>query len=59
INGGGTTTPTHAGPFADTYLWAVALMLAAVLPALLLPRRRPTAPAAANAPTEERAPQRT
>lgn len=59
INGGGTTTPTHAGPFADTYLWAVALMLAAVLPALLLPRRRPAAPEAANAPTEEPAPQRT
>ncbi|MEU5642025.1 DHA2 family efflux MFS transporter permease subunit [Streptomyces milbemycinicus] len=59
INGGGTTTPTHAGPFADTYLWAVALMLAAVLPALCLPRRRPAAPAAANAPAEERTPERT
>ncbi|MGY0064608.1 DHA2 family efflux MFS transporter permease subunit [Streptomyces sp. LZ34] len=58
INGGTTATPTHAGPFADTYLWAVALMFTAVLPALCLPRRRPAAPVAANAPTEERTPER-
>ncbi|MER7792357.1 DHA2 family efflux MFS transporter permease subunit [Streptomyces sp. NPDC097640] len=59
INGGGSTTPTHAGPFADTYLWAVALMLAAVLPALCLPRRRPAVASAADAPAEERAPEHT
>ncbi|MEU0807622.1 DHA2 family efflux MFS transporter permease subunit [Streptomyces sp. NPDC005970] len=59
INGGGSTTPTHAGPFADTYLWAVALMLAAVLPALCLPRRRPAVAPAADAAAEERAPEHT
>ncbi|WFB10718.1 DHA2 family efflux MFS transporter permease subunit [Streptomyces sp. LX-29] len=44
VNGdGGSTAPTHAEPFADTYFWAVALMLAAVVPALRLPLRRPAA----------------
>ncbi|MEU1666379.1 DHA2 family efflux MFS transporter permease subunit [Streptomyces sparsogenes] len=62
VNGGGATTPTHSEPFADTYLWAVALMLAAVLPALRLPRRRPAATPvaapAAQAPAEQRAQER-
>ncbi|MFH8369344.1 DHA2 family efflux MFS transporter permease subunit [Streptomyces sp. NPDC018031] len=47
--GGGATVPTHAGPFADTYLWAVVFMLAAAVPALRLPLRRPTATKAAEA----------
>ncbi|WP_431046124.1 DHA2 family efflux MFS transporter permease subunit [Streptomyces sp. P1-3] len=57
VNGsGGATVPTRAEPFAETYLWAVALMLLALLPALRLPRRRTPAAAAAvvKSPAEDR-----
>ncbi|KUJ65232.1 multidrug transporter [Streptomyces albus subsp. albus] len=46
-DGGASGVPTHAASFADTYAWAIALLLAAALPATRLPRRRP-APAAAE-----------
>lgn len=55
-NSGEATVPEHAGPFADTYVWAVVFMLAAVLPALRLPLRGPSAARAAEAPAGDRAP---
>jgi len=45
--------PALADAFAHTFWWPVALLLVAILPALLLPRRRPAAP---PAPPAEPAP---
>lgn len=41
--------PALADAFAHTFWWPVALLLVAIVPALLLPRRRPAAPPAGPA----------
>ncbi|MFF8812737.1 DHA2 family efflux MFS transporter permease subunit [Streptomyces pactum] len=51
--GGDSTVPHHAEPFADTYAWAVVFMLAALLPALRLPLRAPSAARPVDAGTAE------